>query len=210
MKQLRQMQFQDNNLGNIDISRCLYYDFFSRLFLYDLLDESYNQFTSILELMVQAPLDEDLSESYTCLLTFLQQKSLSEFKQEYTDLFILSPHSKQVHLILSHYAEGNVAGSILLDIRQFFRKLPVRMNTDFCKESEEHFGFLMLLMGYIIAHKDEIEESLQVELFSSFIAPFGFEIAHSLQQSEHSFYMNLGKILEVFIAFEEDFLKLKL
>lgn len=199
---MRKLHTKDTSTVAIRKARALYYDFFARVLMYDLLLESRDVLVSTLKLMQQSPLDESVITSYNHLLTVLQTDGLQPFKYDYTELFVMPHAHTKVHLILSHYVDNSVAGSILLDIRQFFRQLPVRINSDNCKESEEHFGFLMLLSSYIL--ENDSVAYLHNEFFQSFIIPFGMEIARALQKAPSQLYQHVGLILEQFLLFEQD------
>ncbi len=56
----------------------------------------------------------------------------------------------QIFLYLSHYTEGCLNGASLLKVRQIVKQTRFRLNKDGFKESEEHFGFLLLFMRYLL------------------------------------------------------------
>lgn len=200
---MRKLHTATNQNTEICKARALYYDFFSRMFLYDLLLVSQERLNFELEMMQNAPLEESLLTTYKSLQDIVQS-GLQTLKEDYTTLFVFPRSNTKVHLILSHYVDNNVAGSILLEIRQFFRKLPVRLNSESFEESEEHFGFLMALMGYMLEHESEFAANVSNELFARFIAPFGKTIATELQHNHISkAYEYVGILLEQFLLFEE-------
>ncbi|WP_129545385.1 hypothetical protein [Wolinella succinogenes] len=45
------------------------------------------------------------------------------------------------------------------------------MNEELCKESEEHFGFLLVLMRFLIENHGQVPLNSEVKVFKEFIAP---------------------------------------
>ncbi len=204
---MKKIYNEEIGLNKISKARSLYYDFFARMLLYELLEESQERLVFSLELMSKMPFEESLENISRQLLYIVQTHGVATIKQEYTNIFVLPFNCKQIHLILSHYMSNNVGGGILLEIKDFLRNLPVRINEKVCKESEEHFGFLMVLMNYIITHENIISMELQKEFFSRFIVPYGTEIATLMKESSSECYSYTGMILDSFLNMEKGYLQ---
>lgn len=192
----------------IESARALFYDFFAGLFLYDLLKEREELIANQLGILAQNPLEEGLEVPLLEILQIMKSEGIGAFLSEYTNLFIMPFSHRRLHLLLSHYKEGCVGGRALLDIRQRLRDFPVRMNSELCKESEEHIGFLMMLMRFLVEHQGEVPEGSEKRLFAEFIKPYIFTLASELMHhSEARIYSKVGAILRSFMEFEQEFLE---
>ena len=116
----------------------------------------------------------------------------------------------QIFLYLSHYLEGCLNGESLLRVRTLVKKTHFRLNTQEFKESEEPFGFLLLLMRHLLQDTktlsgDEAErDRLIQEIFTQAIAPMGLPIAQALAKREDlSCYHLVGLLLGSFLTLEQ-------
>lgn len=109
---------------------------------------------------------------------------------------------KAVHifLYLSHYLEGCINGSSLLEAKEFVKKSKFRLNKEGFKESEEHFGFLLLFMR----HSLQDSATNASEIFNALLRPMASVIAESLAKCEnlHCYHL-VGALLKSFIKVEE-------
>lgn len=191
------------DVKSFDAARVLFYDFLAGVFLYDLLLGREELLKRQVALLQASPLDEAMEIAIKGLGGILEREGIETLRNEYTELFVLPFSHKRIHLLLSHYNEGCVGGQALLDIRQRLRDFPIRMNSDLCKESEEHFGFLMVLMRFLIEHREEIPEGSERRVFEEFIAPYGEKIAQELiHHPVAQAYPKIGQILRGFLEFE--------
>lgn len=131
----------------------------------------------------------------------------------------------QIFLYLSHYTEGCLNGASLLKVRQIVKQTRFRLNKDGFKESEEHFGFLLLFMRYLLrdsavdssksnanlgeSNKDSGESSANPisanDFFNECLRPMASKIADSLSKRDDLHcYQKVGFLLKNFIKLEEE------
>lgn len=131
----------------------------------------------------------------------------------------------QIFLYLSHYTEGCLNGASLLKVRQIVKQTRFRLNKDGFKESEEHFGFLLLFMRYLLrdsavdlgeSNKDSGESNVNLskssanpisanDFFNECLRPMASKIADSLSKRDDLHcYQKVGFLLKNFIKLEEE------
>ena len=138
----------------------------------------------------------------------------------------------QIFLYLSHYTEGCLNGASLLKVRQIVKQTRFRLNKEGFKESEEHFGFLLLFMRYLLrdsavdsgessidssesnanfgeSSKDSGESSANPisanDFFNECLRPMASKIADSLvKRDDLHCYQKVGFLLKNFIKLEEE------
>ncbi|MDD7345588.1 molecular chaperone [Helicobacter sp.] len=222
------------------LARALYYDFFAGFFLYELVGERKNLFLQQIDILATSPITESDSESFAMLKAYLLKADSNELLREYTQTFNLpfsthflpqadtssTQHSKkskrpkipnpQIFLYLSHYLEGCLNGESLLKAKALVKKTHFRLNAQEFKETEEHFGFLLLLMRHILTDSQDSythttnerynaqKDTLLKEIFTQAIAPMGFPIAKALGAREDLVcYHLVGLLLESFLTLEQ-------
>ncbi|MGX2981580.1 TorD/DmsD family molecular chaperone [Helicobacter sp. 23-1045] len=120
----------------------------------------------------------------------------------------------QIFLYLSHYVEGCLNGASLLKAKQLVKQTRFRLNSDGFKESEEHFGFLLLFMRYLLQDSCENTNLLKSSadssvnpnaFFNECLRPMASIIADLLiKRDDLPCYYHIGAILAHFIALEEE------
>lgn len=198
-------------------ARALYYDFFAGFFLYELLESRFHLFAKQIEVLATSPLNEEDLPYFKALKDVILNANVSEIKREYSQIFNIpfasnkadstldddsKDSAKNVHifLYLSHYLEGCINGKSLLEAREFVKKSSFRLNKDSFKESEEHFGFLLLFMRHLL--QDSADNT--IEIFNALLYPMASKIAESLAECKHLRYYHLvGVLLKSFIRIEE-------
>lgn len=209
-------------------ARALYYDFFAGFFLYELVGARKDLFLEQIDILSTSPINESDGEYFAMLRAYIAKSDSKEILREYTQTFNLpfsaqnlptQERSKQggkkskkpkipnpqIFLYLSHYLEGCLNGESLLRVRTLVKKTHFRLNTQEFKESEEHFGFLLLLMRHLLQDLDKLAENEQLirELFTQAIAPMGLAIAEALAKREDLVcYHLVGLLLGSFLALE--------
>ena len=209
-------------------ARALYYDFFAGFFLYELVGARKDLFLEQIDILATSPINESDGEYFAMLRAYIAKSDSKEMLREYTQTFNLpfSTHelpaqelgkqggkkskkpkipNPQIFLYLSHYLEGCLNGESLLRVRTLVKKTHFRLNTQEFKESEEHFGFLLLLMRHLLQDLDKLAENEQLirELFTQAIAPMGLAIAEALAKREDLVcYHLVGLLLGSFLALE--------
>ena len=214
-------------------ARALYYDFFAGFFLYELVGARKDLFVEQIDILATSPINESDGEYFAMLRAYIAKSDSKEILREYTQTFNLpfSTHelpaqelgkqggkkskkpkipNPQIFLYLSHYLEGCLNGESLLRVRTLVKKTHFRLNTQEFKESEEHFGFLLLLMRHLLQDTktlsgDEAErDRLIQEIFTQAIAPMGLPIAQALAKREDlSCYHLVGLLLGSFLTLEQ-------
>ncbi len=191
---------------NVNKARAIFYDFFAGLFLRDLLVERKTLLKTQLESLSVSPLDEESEKSLKRLSDEVNAHETVVLLDEFDDLFVLVMAGEVVLPYVSHYKEGRLNGDILVDIRQTIKELPVRANSEQFRETEDHLGFLFLLMRYCIEEKKYV--STQQEIFSAYILPYvkGF-IEDVSSNVKADFYKDVTKVLKSFMEFERNYVK---
>lgn len=185
-------------IEQITPSRILYFEFFSNIFLYELLLKNQDTLQNQLTLLSQEPLVD--KEYY--------QKSLKEIEenfpkilQEYTLLFS-TPFSRQkLSLYLSSFIENCISGESLVRVREKLKERKLLLDREFCKENEDHLGVICLFMIHLLKEEDLNEAK---EISSSFFLPIAEGlIEQAKKMNEEKFYFNVIKILEGFVSVEK-------
>jgi len=191
---------------NVNKARAIFYDFFAGLFLRDLLVERKMLLKTQLESLSVSPLDEDSEKSLKRLSDEVDAHETVVLLDEFDDLFMLVMAGEVVLPYVSHYKEARLNGDILVDIRQTIKELPVRANSEQFRETEDHLGFLFLVMRYCIEEKKYT--STQKEIFSAYILPYvkGF-IEDVSSNAKSDFYKDVAKVLKSFMEFERNYVK---
>lgn len=207
-------------LDSIANARALYYDFFAGFFLYELLQTRKDVFLDQIKLLKANALDEGDLAHFELLENELSLHGVHRILEEYTYAFILPfiptgsepPVSKkksqvrpnaQVMLYLSHYLEGCLNGKSLLKARKLTKQTTFRINDQTCKESEEHLGFLLLLMRHLLLSEHLEDKNLLKEVTLELVLPLGRFVTEALAQREDlNFYPSVSELLAHFLEFE--------
>lgn len=145
----------------------------------------------------ESSLDKSDNESFT------PQEAL-EFEKLHKTLTSLP--KGQIFLYLSHYNEGCLNGASLLKTKQLVKQTRFRLNSESYKESEEHFGFLLLFMSYLLRESAEsISAESSNEFFNECLRPMASTIADLLiRRDDLQCYQKVGFLLKNFIKLEEE------
>lgn len=190
----------------INKARAIFYDFFAGFFLDNLLAQRATLLKIQLESLSTAPLDDEAEKSLTRLRDEVNKHGIVVLCDEFNDLFTLPMSGPVVFPYVSHYLENRLNGDVLVDIRQMVKELPVRANNAEFKETEDHFGFLFLLMRYCIEEKEF--DSTQKEMFKQYILPYMKRFIEDIVTNPKvDFYKDVATILKSFIDFERNYVK---
>lgn len=191
---------------NVNQARAIYYDFFAGIFLHDLLREREDLIQKQLESISSSPLDDYTEKSFTVLNNEMKENGLKNIIVEFDNLFALPLTGEVVFPYVSHYKNECLNGEILVDIRQSVKELPIRANSEIFKETEDHFGFLFLIMRYCVEMKEH--EKNEKEIFSFYINPYiGKFIADIVDNPKSNFYKEIALLLKSFMDFENSYIK---
>ncbi|RDU60478.1 molecular chaperone TorD family protein [Helicobacter marmotae] len=210
------------NLTSVANARALYYDFFAGLFLYELLKQRLSVLLKQVEILKSNPLCEDDILHFEYLENELKERGVDGILAEYTHAFILpfnvpksnaplpkkkgrrSEKGVQIMLYLSHYIEGGLNGKALLKARTLTKQSTFRLNTKEFKESEEHLGFLLLLMRYLLLSEEASDRALSVEVAHELVLPLGdFVIKALMQREDLPCYGHIASLLQHFLNLEQ-------
>ena len=192
---------------SVNQARAIFYDFFAGLFLGDLLEGREALLKTQLESLATAPLDEGAEKSLAILNFELSvEGGFQKLFKEYDDVFCIPMSGDVVLPYISHFKQGCLNGDILVDIRQTIKELPVRANSDVFRETEDHFGFLFLVMRYCIEAKEF--QSAQKEIFQIYIFPYVGAFMEEINTNHKSnLYKEVAVILKSFVEFEKSYIK---
>lgn len=190
----------------INKARAIFYDFFAGLFLHELLVEREALLKTQLESLSISPLDDEAEKSFARLGEELKKHGIVVILDEFNDLFALPMSGEVVFPYVSHYKENRLNGDILVDIRQTIKELPVRANNAQFRETEDHLGFLFLVMRYCIEAKNF--QGTQKEIFKLYILPYIKKFIEDIaSNSKADFYKDIATILDSFMDFERNYVK---
>ena len=217
------------NSKTVDNARALYYDFLSRFFTYDLLKDSREILQNQIEFLSQQALLSEDEVAFLALKNELEKNGVENVLSEYTGHFMLPFATKesipesiskkgdgqnkkkksirknpQIMLYLSCYLgnDSGISAEGLLLAKSKVRKSKVRLDSSGFKESEEHFGFLLFFMRYLIQNG---EENLSIELFDECIKPMYRGIADGVALRDECIYSHVCKIMSSFLELESSF-----
>jgi TorA maturation chaperone TorD len=192
--------------NNINQARAIFYDFFAGLFLRNLLAEREELIQKQVESLGSSPLDDYTQKSFQILKDELATHGLQNILDEFDDLFEVPLSGEVVFPYVSHYKNSCLNGEVLIDIRQAIKALPIRANTKIFKETEDHLGFLFLIMRYCI-EANEYKEN-EKDIFSFYINPYVNQfIADIIDNKKSAFYKEIALILKSFVSFEAGYIK---
>ena len=182
-------------------ARMLYYDFFYGMFVFELLDLRENLAKTQLEILLNAPLNDNAEANMRLLKEELDKNGIANIKAEFSNLFALPFGEKQVGMHLSHYYENCIGAESLLKMRALLKKSDVRVETKEFKETEEHLGLLFGFMRHLI-EQDNAE--LSKEVFEFIKGAYVGLIKEIKARKDAKFYLALVLILESFLEFENE------
>ncbi|PAF43645.1 hypothetical protein BJI48_04890 [Helicobacter sp. 11S02596-1] len=201
---MAQTPHQNHNNDAIIQARILYYDFFSGLFLFDLLKNRQDLLKKQIQILKNFALFPSDEENFQILENELATNGIKNFLSEFTLLFSLpfsSENKKPIHLYLSHYQENCIGGKSLVLAKEIIKKSQHYLNTAFTKETEENLGFLFGAMRCFLEEKEFV---LAKELFLCCIQPIKTPIYQAIAQRNDSvLYTRINDILDGFLNLEE-------
>lgn len=191
----------------INQARAIFYDFFAGLLLSDLLKGREALILEQLERLGIAPLDEEAEKSFAILAFELNHEGgFQKIADEFDDLFCIPMSGDVVLPYVSHYKQGCFNGDILVDIRQTIKELPIRANSEIFKETEDHLGFLFLVMRYCIEEKNF--RASEKEICKMYLLPYMNQFIEDICTNPKSnLYKEIAVILKSFMEFERNYIK---
>ncbi|RXK00260.1 hypothetical protein CRU98_03630 [Arcobacter sp. CECT 8986] len=198
-------------MNNIELNkaRAVYYGLFSSLFSYINSEDEFSIKNSI-ELLSQAPIDDNCKIAFEELNIFLQEKAMSGLVEENNQIFF-SPSTTFIPVTASFYNEDRDDGQKRVEMTNIVLKSTFRKDSMSFREAEDHVCFIFSFIKNILEQDySKINNDLVVETFSvvlnSFIDSF---IQDVYNHEESDFYKNIAVILKVFIELERALLNIE-
>ena len=191
-------------------ARSIYYNLFSKLFVYSKDVAVYLELINILKLLEQNPLDNTTKEAITSILSKLDATSNIALVQEYDDIFH-NPETKNIRTTASYYDEGIESGKKRVEMLQFLAKTKIRRNEKEFVEYEDSIGFILTLMAELnelIVNGEEEYKNTQHCIFAEVLNEFIEEFAKEIYEHEKAdIFKDVVVVLKAFMDFERLFLE---
>lgn len=191
-------------MENLNPARALYYSLFSKLFVFTTNGDRFDGIKEKLLLICQNPLDETSLHATNRILLSFDESNFKQIISEYDNIFHTPP--RPLRTTISYFDEGREIGEACVKIKKIVAQTDIRKDKDKFKESEDSFGFIFTLMGYMISQNTKNGdkfENLCEELFVNYINPFIDEFINSiLQHPKASIYKDVAIIMANFMEFE--------
>lgn len=174
------MRERQINIGEeILQARILYYDFFTGLFLFELLQKRQEVLKKQIAILKDFAFNDENIEDFDILQNELQNNGISTFVQEFTALFSLpfvpddgkSTSQSPVYLYLSYYLEGCMGGRSLSMTKDILKASNFYLDKNNLKENEDNLGFLLLCMEHFLQSKNDGASNLFNQCISPMIQP---------------------------------------
>jgi TorA maturation chaperone TorD len=192
-------------------ARAIYYNLFSRFFVYTKEMTHYLEIINILKVLEQNPLDDASQQAVKNLLNMLDSTSNKALLQEYDDIFH-NPASKIVRLTASYYDEGVESGKKRVEMLQFLAKTTIRRDEKHFSEYEDSVGFIFTLLAQLLEYTIEKKENYKNTvhcIFSQILNEFIDEFAKEVYEHKQAkIFKELTVLLHSFIAFERLYLEI--
>ncbi len=196
----------------INKARALYYNFFSRVFIYSKDIHKYKELITMLNIIKEAPLDENSQKAITNIINKLDEHSNKNLINEFDDVFS-NLSSNVVKNTASFYDEGIENGTKRLEMIQFLSKTKIRRDEKSYFENEDSIGFILAVLFELIENVNlgNIEYKNTIHcIFEQILNTFVDEFNEDLYKNEKSdIYKDIAVIFSSFIAFERLYLEIK-
>lgn len=191
-------------MENLNLARGLYYSLFSKLFVFTNKEDRFDGIKEKLLLICQNPIDKSSLHAANRILHSFDQSNYEKVISEYDNIFHTPP--RPLRTTISYFDEGREIGDACVKIKRILAQTDIRRDKDKFKESEDSFGFIFTLMGYMISQNIQNGgkfENLCEELFVNYINPFIDEFINSIMKHpKASIYKDIALIMSDFIEFE--------
>ena len=191
-------------------ARSIYYNMFSRFFVYSKDVTAYFDLIKILRVLSENPLDPTTKEAIDNILSKLDSSSNVALVQEYDDIFH-NPETQNIRVTASFYDEGVESGKKRVEMLQFLAKTKIRRNEKEYVEYEDSIGFIFTLMSELIElvlSGEKAYENTQHCIFSQILNEFVDDFAAQVYEHEKAnIFKDVIVVLKAFVAFERLFLE---
>lgn len=198
-------------MSNVDINkaRAVYYNFFSKFFVYSKNMEIYKELVQMIDKMIVAPLDTNTQKALENLKSKLNQDSNEQLLSEFDEVFS-NPNSTIVPTTASFYNESIENGTKRLEMLQFLAQTPLRRDEKSYCENEDHIGFITTVLYELINrlnNGESVYESTIHCIFGEILNSFADDFIDNLYNHDKSdIYKDVATIMASFIAFERLYL----
>ena len=193
------------NKEAVNGARSLYYGFFSKMLVFNELEDRFDGLKEALDVMISNPMDENSAEALKEIAEFIELGGYESLVNEYDDIFH-NPESDVVRTTASFYDEGVESGKKRLEVKNFLAKTKIRRDEKNFKESEDGVGFLVTFMHELIEliiNGEKSYDTLQHCLFTEVINEFLDEYIEALYENDKSnAYKSVAVVLNAFLEFE--------
>ena len=194
----------------INKARALYYNFFSRVFIYSKDLNKYKELLGMLDIIKESALDDNSQKSLKNLVEKLDknlnEKLISEFDEVFSNL-----SSDVVKNTASFYDEGIENGTKRLEMIQFLAKTKIRRDEKIYFENEDSIGFILAVLYELIeaVNLGDLEYKNTIHcIFEQILNSFVDEFNEDLYKNEKSdIYKDIAVLFSSFIAFERLYLE---
>ena len=191
-------------------ARSIYYNLFSKFFVYSKDTAIYFDLINILKLLEKNPLDSTTGDAISRILSKLDGSSNVVLVQEYDDIFH-NPETKNIRTTASYYDEGVESGKKRVEMLQFLAKTKIRRNESEFAEYEDTIGFILTLMAELnelIVNGEEEYKNTQHCIFAEVLNDFIEDFAKEVYEHESAdVFKDVIVILKAFIDFERLYLQ---
>ncbi|RXJ83512.1 molecular chaperone [Arcobacter sp. CECT 8985] len=198
------------NNTELNKARAVYYGLFGSLFSYIKDEKQFDDIKNSLELLSQAPIDENSKVAFSNANEFLNSKGMKGLIEENNQIFY-SPSTTFIPVTASFYNEERDDGQKRVEMTNIVLKSTFRKDGSVFKEAEDHVCFIFSFLQKIIEQDNSnIENQLVIDSFSKVLNTFIDEFISNVYNHEESdFYKNIAVILKVFISLERALLNIE-
>lgn len=190
-------------------ARKIYYQLFSRLFVYQEDLQTYVELIGILKVLADNPLDISSKEATDRLLSKLDHSSNIKLMEEFSDIFY-NPETKNVRTTASFYNEGFESGKKRVEMQRFLAKTKIRRDEEKFTEHEDSFPFLVTILAelnQLVINGEDQYTHIQHCIFDQILNEFVDEFSKSIYEHQDAdLYQDVIVILKSFIEFERLYL----
>jgi TorA maturation chaperone TorD len=206
------MKERINSMNTVALNkvRAIYYGLFSSLFSYINSEKDFNNIKQSIELLSQAPIDENSKTSFDEITSFLNEKGMDGLIDENNQIFY-SPSTTFIPVTASFYNEDRDDGQKRVEMTNIVLKSIYRRDNTNFKEAEDHVCFIFNFIQKLLEQDySKIDNKLVVETFSVVLNSFIDSFIQDVYNHEDShFYKNIAVILKVFVELERTLLNIK-
>jgi TorA maturation chaperone TorD len=190
-------------------ARVVYYNLFSRFFIYQENINIYLEIINILNILKENPIDESSKQAIISLLNKLDSNSNIKLIEEFNDIFY-NPETKNIRTTASYYDEGFESGKKRVETQRFLAKTKIRRNETSFTEYEDSFPFLMAILAELnelVINGEGQYENTQHCIFDQILNGFVDEFSKKVYEHDKSdIFKDVIVILKSFISFERLYL----